>query len=157
MLDIVTVVGVLSTAHKTLTTMFAAGRDIEQCAGDLHRWITAAQDLDQHEKEIKRPNTFAKVFKSGAIEKQAIAVFAAKKKLERQRQELKNFIIGNHGLAGWDELLALETKIRKQRTAAIYAQREFRSKVIEWVIIVLLMSLCFVGLIGLAYVTSRSN
>ncbi len=157
MLDIVTVVGVLSTAHKTLTSMFAAGRDIEQCAGDLHRWITAAQDLDQHEKEVKRPTTFAKVFKSGAIEKQAIAVFAARKKVERQRLELKNFILANHGLAGWNELLALESKIRRQRTEAIYAQREFKSKIIECIMIVLLASLSFFALFGLAYVVSRSG
>lgn len=157
MLDIVTVVGVLSTAHKTLTAMFAAGRDIEQCAGDLHRWITAAQDLDQHEKEVKRPNTFAKVFKAGAIEKQAIAVFAAKKRVERQRQELKNHIVGNHGLAGWNELLALESKIRRQRTEAVYAQREFRAKVIEWIMIGVLASLSLLALFGLAYVLHRSG
>ena len=104
--------------------MFRAGRDLEQCAGDLHHWISA-HDLEQHEREIKKPNTFNKVFRSGAIEKQAIEIYAAKKKLEKQRQTLKNHIVSIHGLKGWDELI-FESKLRRQRTEAIYAQRELR-------------------------------
>ena len=150
MLDVLTVIGVLSTTHKTLSAMFAAGRDIEQCAGDLQRWFSAAQDLEQHEREVKNPSSFNKIFRGKEIERSAISIFAAKKKYERQRLELKNFIISHHGIKGWDDLLKLETKIRKQRTQAIYAQREFNRRLKEWLVIIALLALMVVIVIGVS-------
>lgn len=157
MLDVLTVIGVLSTAHKTLSSMFQAGRDIEQCAQDLHRWISASQDLDQHEKELKRPNAFNKVFKAQAIEKQVLQVYAAKKRVEKQRLELKNHIISVHGMKGWDDLRALEAKIRKQRTEAIYAQRELRRRIMEFVVGSIMVAIICTMVIGIAYVATAGS
>jgi hypothetical protein len=50
--------------------------------------------------------------------------FAAKKKVQKQREELKNWLIGHYGLQAWEELLREEGRIRKARQEAIYAKAE---------------------------------
>lgn len=136
MLEIGAALAVATNAYTVLKSAFAAGRDLEQMSGDLGRWMSAVSDIDRQEKEAKQPSLLKRAFAKQAIEKRAIEVFAAKKRLEKQRQELKNYVIATHGLSGWDELVRLEGKIRKQRQQAIYEQREARQRFVEYVALV---------------------
>ena len=79
-----------SAAFGGIKKAFQAGRDIESMTGDLSRWMSAVSDVEQKEKQAKNPPIFRKVF--GSIEQEALEAFAAKKKLEEQRYELKTFI-----------------------------------------------------------------
>ena len=72
-------------------------RDIEQMSGDIGRWMGAVSDVDNAEKQAKNPPLFGKLFKAGSIEEAAMAAYAAKKKLEEQRYELKVFLNMTHG------------------------------------------------------------
>ena len=100
-----------STAFAGLKKAFQAGRDIESMTGDLSRWMGAGSDIEQKEKSAKNPPIFRKVF--GSVEQEALEAFAAKKKLEEQRYELKTFIQFTHGHKAWDQLLAMEGKLEK--------------------------------------------
>jgi preprotein translocase subunit Sss1 len=71
----------------------------------------------------------------------------AKKKAEDMREELRNIISFTRGPSAWNELLATEANIRKKRQEAIYAQEEYRRKVIEWIAIALAVC-CVLGMIG---------
>ena len=51
------------------------------------------------------------------------------------REELRNIISFTRGPSAWDELIRTEADIRKKRQQAIYAQQEYRQKVIEWIMI----------------------
>ena len=73
--------------------------------------------------------------------------FMAKKKAEDMREELRNIISFTRGPSAWQELLQTEVNIRKKRQAAIYAQEEYRRKVIEVIMIVFAGLLC-VGVVG---------
>jgi hypothetical protein len=53
--------------------------------------------------------------------------YSSRKKLQKQREELRNFLIGNYGLQAWDDLLKEEGRIRKARNQAIY-QRDARNR-----------------------------
>ena len=88
----------------------------------------AVSDVDAAHKSAKNPSLFRKVFSGQSIEQEAIEAFAAKKKLEAQRDELKNFIMFTHGTRAWDELLAMEGDIRKRRQKEIYEAKERREK-----------------------------
>ena len=89
-----------------------------------------------------------KVFGGGSIESEAIEAFTAKKKLEEQRYELKQFLMFTHGSKSWDELLAMEGQIRKRRQKEIYDRQKFREKVIGIVALVVVLGVGM-GVLGL--------
>ena len=126
-----------STAFSGLKKAFQAGRDIESMTGDLSRSMGAVSDIEQKEKSAKNPPIFRKVF--GSVEQEALEAFAAKKKLEEQRYELKTFIQFSHGHKAWDQLLAMEGKIRKARQEQLYRRQEFKDRCIEGVFILFLI------------------
>jgi len=138
-MDPVTAMATASAAFGALKKGFAIGRDIESMASDLSRWMGALSDLDQMEKEAKNPPIFKKLFNGQSVEQEAIQTFAAKKKAEEQRYELKQWIGMTMGRSAWDELVRMEGQIRKRRQETLYAQRERRQKFVEvaaWVIMI---------------------
>lgn len=142
-----------TAAFNTIKNMIAAGRDMESCINDVSRWMKMASDVDQADKQAKNPPLFKKLFAAGSIEEEALQAYAAKKKLEQQRQELKTFLNMSYGPQAWADLIQLEGRIRKQRQEAIYKQQEMRRKIIEIIvagililtITVLLVSLVWLG------------
>jgi len=132
-------VGVASKAFSAIKQGFAVGRDIEQMSGDIGRWMGAVSDVDNAEKQAKNPPLFGKLFKAGSIEEAAMSAYAAKKKLEEQRYELKMFLNLTHGPQAYDELLQMEGQIRKQRQQTIYKQQQLRRQLgegIAWLFLV---------------------
>ena len=135
-------VGVASKAFSAIKQGFAVGRDIEQMSGDIGRWMGAVSDVDNAEKQAKNPPLFGKLFKAGSIEEAAMAAYAAKKKLEEQRYELKIFLNMTHGPGAYDELLQMEGQIRKQRQQTIYKQQQMRQQIgeaIGWLFLILVI------------------
>ena len=136
-MDPLTISAAISTATAAfggIKRAFAAGRDLEAMTGDLSRWMGAVSDVANIEKRAKNPSMFNKMFNGKSIEQEAIEAFAAKKKLQQQRDELKTFIMFTNGTAAWDELLAMEGQIRKRRQKEIYEAQERREKIIFWII-----------------------
>ena len=144
-------VATASTAFNGIKRAFAAGKDLESMSQDLSRWMGAVSDVDAAHKSAKNPTMFRKVFSGGTIEQEAIEAFTAKKKLEEQRYELKQFLMFTHGSKAWDELLAMEGQIRKRRQKEIYDRKIFREKVISWVVISIVVSIGCAILVGFIY------
>ena len=154
MFDPVTIsaaVATASTAFNGIKRAFAAGKDLESMSQDLSRWMGAVSDVDAAHKSAKNPTMFRKVFSGGTIEQEAIEAFTAKKKLEEQRYELKQFLMFTHGSKAWDELLAMEGQIRKRRQKEIYDRKIFREKVISIVAVTIVVAIGSVVLIGFVY------
>ncbi len=131
--------GVASKAFDAIKKGFAVGRDIEQMSGDIGRWMGAVSDVDNAEKQAKNPPLFGKLFKAGSIEEAALSAYAAKKKLEEQRYELKMFLNMTYGPQAYDDLLKMEGQIRKERQQTIYKQQQLRRQIgeaITWFIVV---------------------
>ena len=154
MFDPVTIsaaVATASTAFNGIKRAFAAGKDLEAMSQDLSRWMGAVSDVDAAHKSAKNPTMFRKVFSGGTIEQEAIEAFTAKKKLEEQRYELKQFLMFTHGSKAWDKLLSMEGQIRKRRQKEIYDRKIFREKVIGIVAITVVLAIGSVVLIGFVY------
>lgn len=113
-------------------------------SGDLSRWMGAVSDIKKAEEYNKKPPLFKKLFASGSIEEEAMAIFTAKKKAEDMRAELKTIISFTRGPSAWEELLKIEGDIRKKRQKAIYDQQERRRAVLEWTLGTLLIT----GMLG---------
>ena len=137
-------VGVASKAFEAIKSGFAMGRDLEQMSGDLGRWMGASSDIDQAEKQSKNVSVFGKLFGGDSIEAVALQAYSAKKKLEEQRYELKMFLNLTHGPQAYDELLAMEGKIRKQRQETVYKQQQLRQQILEvvgWIVLTVISGL----------------
>tara|TARA_B100000902_G_scaffold369156_1_gene393108 strand:+ start:108 stop:590 length:483 start_codon:yes stop_codon:yes gene_type:complete len=153
MIDPITAVATATAAFNTIKQGFQAGREIEGMAGDLARWMGAVSDIKKAEDYAKKPPLFKKLFAAGSVEEEALNAFMAKKKAEDMREELRNIISFTRGPSAWDELIKTEADIRKKRQEAIYAQQEYRQKVLEWcaigvaVIVVLGMVVGFIYLV----------
>ena len=71
---------------------------------------------------------------NGSIESVAIESFASKKKLQKQREELKNFLIGHYGLQAWDDLIKEEGRVRRARQEAVWKKIEQKKMIRDYTI-----------------------
>ena len=141
-------VSTASTAFAGIKRAFQAGRDLESMSQDLSRWMGAVSDVDAAHKSAKNPTMVRKLFGGGSIESEAIEAFAAKKKLEEQRYELKQFLMFTHGSKSWDELLQMEGQIRKRRQKEIYDRKILREKIIGIIALVVTLAVG-IGILGI--------
>ena len=147
-------VGVASKAFSAIKQGFAVGRDLEQMSGDVSRWMGAASDVDNAQKQAKNPGIFGKVFGAGSVESMALEAYAAKKKLEEQRYELKMYLNMTQGPQAYDELLQMEGQIRKERQETIYKQQKIRKQIGEAIAILFVVAIIggFLALLGTVYI-----
>lgn len=158
-MDPLTVGAAISTATAAFNGIkqaFNAGRDLEAMAGDLSRWMGAVSDIDHIHKSTKSPSMLKKMFAAQSVEQEAIEAFAAKKKLEQQRDDLKTYIMFTQGTKAWDELLQTEANIRKQRKKLIYEAKQRREYIINVTLITLGLVAIAAMVTGLAYVIIKN-
>ena len=147
MIDPVTAVATATAAFNAIKNGFQFGRDVESMGADLGRWMGAVSDIKKAEEYSKKPPLFKKIFNAGSVEEEAMAAFMAKKKAEDMRAELKQIISFTRGPTAWEELLRTEANIRKKRQEAIYAQEEYRRKVVEIIAIIIAIA-AMIGIIS---------
>ena len=123
-----------TTAYNAIKKAIMLGKEIEDMSSELGRWMTAVSDVDNVHKSASNPTALDKLF-NGSIEQVAIESFSAKKKLEKQREELKNLLIAHYGLQAWDDLVREEGRLRKARREAIYAKEEKNRQIRDYTII----------------------
>ena len=153
-MDPLTISAAISTATAAfggIKKAFMAGRELDAMTQDLYKWMGAVSDVANIEKRAKNPTLFSKVFNAQSIEQEAIEAFAAKKKLDQQRDELKTFIMFTHGTKAWDELIGMEGQIRKRRQKEVYEAQERKEKIIMWTVIIGTFGIGFVVLSAFAY------
>jgi len=91
--------------------------------------ISNTSDLEHLEKRAKSPTILQSLFNSGNVEKVAVDALIAKKQMAKHRNDLKNLITMQYGPGGWEQLLALEGKIRKERAEFVHKRQEQRDKI----------------------------
>jgi hypothetical protein len=137
MLDPITLSAAVSgatAAYNGIKKAIMMGREIEDLGSQLSTWMSAVSDVDNIHKNANSPSTFDKLF-NGSIEQVAMESFASKKKLEKQREELKNFLVAHYGTKAWDDLIREEGRIRRVRKEAVYAREEKNRQIRDYTII----------------------
>jgi hypothetical protein len=129
-MDPVTIIGGATVAFNALKKGFAIGKDLQDMSSQLTQWAGHMADLGQAEKQVKNPPWWKSI--GGSVEAEAMEVFAAKKKAESMRKELKDYISWTMGPSAWDELVAIEAKIRKQKKEQEYRKAELQEAIITW-------------------------
>ena len=140
-MDPVTIISGATVAFNALKKGFAIGKDLQDMSSQLTQWAGHMADLGQAEKQVKNPPWWKSI--GGSIEAEAMEVFAAKRKAESMRQELKDYISFTMGPSAWDELVAIEAKIRKQKKEHEYRKAELQEAIITWTVTGLLLTIGF--------------
>ena len=144
-MDPVTIIGGATVAFNALKKGFAIGKDLHDMSSHLTQWAGHMADLGQAEKQVKNPPWWKSI--GGSVEAEAMEVFAAKRKAESMRKELKSYISFTMGPSAWDELIAIEGKIRKQKKEQEYRKAELQEAIITWVVTGILLIIGF-GALG---------
>jgi hypothetical protein len=140
-----------SAAFGALKKGFQIGRDIESMVGDLSRWMGALSDIEQAEKEAKNPPIFKKLFAGKSVEQEALEIVMNKRKLQEQRDQLRQLIQYTCKAGTWEELIRMEGKIRTERQETLYKQREKRKRFLEWIAIIGATLVAAATLIGILW------
>ena len=158
MLDPVTLSAAVTgatTAYNAIKKAIMVGKEIEDMSSELSRWMTAVSDVDNVHRNANSPSTLDRIF-NGSIEQVAIESFSAKKKLAKQREELRNFLVANYGTTAWDDLIREEGRIRKARQEAVYARQERNKQVRDYTIIGVTSLVGFGSVVWILWIISLS-
>ena len=152
-MDPVTIISGATVAFNALKKGFAIGKDLQDMSSQLTKWAGHMSDLGQAEKQVKNPPWWKSI--GGSVEAEAMEVFAAKRKAEQMRSELKDYISFTMGPSAWDELVRIEAKIRKQKRDHEYRKAELQEAIITWTISGLLVLCGIGGIIFFAWLMSN--
>lgn len=134
MIDPVSAIGMATAAYNGIKSAIATGKEISEMGSTLNQWATSLSDLDFAHKQAQDPPFFKKVFGASEIEQNALEVWGQKQKAKEMREELRSYISLYYGPSAWDQIVAIEAQMRKERKEAIYAAEERKQAIIEWAV-----------------------
>ena len=102
----------------------------------LSQWSKAVADMDFLEQKAQKPPIY-KMFSD--TEASALDIWTKKQKLKEMRDELRSFISWNYGPSAWDEIVRIEAEQRKAQREAVYAKEEFKQKIIDVILAILII------------------
>ena len=156
MLDPITAIATATAAFNGVKKLVAAGKELEDCMGQMAQWYTALSDLSEAEKNAKNPPLFKKLTSGKSVEQEALEIFAHRRKVAAQEKELREIILYAYGQDAWKELIGLRRRIRLERERAIYAQQRKRKDTFWTVItIIILTFLCYGFYATLSFVVNE--
>lgn len=129
-MDPITIMAGASAAFNAIKKGIEVGRGLQDMSGQLSQWAGAMSDLGRAETKAKNPPWWKSL--SGGVEQEAIQIFAAKKKAEEMRKELKQYISFSMGPSAWEELLRIESQVRKRKQEQEYRKEEIKEAIINW-------------------------
>jgi hypothetical protein len=147
--DPITIIATASAAYNALKQGIAVGRELQDMGGQLATWAGAVSDLEFLSKKAADPPWWRM---GGSVQAEAIEIFAAKKKIEAQRDELRTFVQYSYGQAGWEELLRIEAQVRKRKQATDHRRAEMKEMAINVALVVLVLAGGIAALALLAFI-----
>jgi hypothetical protein len=153
MIDPITAIAGATAAFNALKKGIQVGKDLQDMGTQLTKWAGCISDLDFADRQIQKPPWYKTL--GGGVQAEAMEIFAAKKKAEAMRKELKDYICVMYGPSHWDELLKIEAEIRKQKKEHEHKQMEIKQSIIEWSAGIILFIVCTGGLFGLVWIGTR--
>ena len=154
MIDPITAVGLATSAYNAIKQGVSVGRELQDMSGQLSQWGKAFSDFSFAEDQAKNPPWYQ--FK-GSDTSTAIEIFAHRKKMQEMRKEIKSYISWTYGPSAWDEVLAIEAKMRKQRKDEIYRKEQLKRQIIEVTLALLLAAAGFAALALLIYFVGKQQ
>lgn len=154
-MDPVTIISGATVAFNAIKQGIQVGRDLQDMSGQLSQWAGAMSDLGRAETKAKNPPWWKSL--SGGVEQEALAIFAAKRKAEAMRKELKQFISLTMGPSAWEELIRIEADVRKRKKEQEYRKEEIKEAIIAWTVGILVFIIAASVVAGVFYLVGKSQ
>lgn len=154
-MDPVTIISGATVAFNAIKKGIQVGRDIQDMSGQLSQWAGAMSDLGRAENKAKNPPWWKAI--SNDVEREAMEIFAAKRKAEEMRKELKQYISLSMGPSAWEELLRIEAEVRKRKKEQEYRKEEVKEAIITWTFGILISLAGIGGIAVLLYLVGKSQ
>lgn len=154
-MDPVTIISGATVAFNAIKKGIQVGRDIQDMSGQLSQWAGAMSDLGRAENKAKNPPWWKAI--SNDVEREAMEIFAAKRKAEEMRNELKQYISLSMGPSAWEELLRIEAEVRKRKKEQEYRKEEIKEAIITWTFGILISLAGIAGVVVLLYLVGKSQ
>lgn len=138
-MDPATAFAMASTAYSGIKAAFEHGRELESMIGDIGRWTSAVFDL---RRGARKERERAEKWTMQTVEEEALESFLYKKKVQEQEYEIAQGIKMRFGPTAWDEVIALQGKIRKDRLREIEQKKADQDEMIyyaSWAFIIVFM------------------
>ena len=148
-MDPITVIATASAAYNALKKGIAVGRELQDMGSQLATWAGAVSDLDFLATKAADPPWWRV---GSNVQAEAIEIFAAKKRIQAQRDELRTFIQFSYGQDAWEELLRIEAQVRKQKAATDHRKAEIKETIITTILVILVLAGGIAGLALLAFI-----
>lgn len=149
MLDPVTAIATASAAYNALKKGIQIGRELQDMSGQLATWAGAVSDIEFLAKKAESPPWW----KVGSnVQAEAIEIFAAKKRIQAQRDELRTYLQYAYGHGAWEELLRIEAQVRRRKQATDHKRAEMRELAVTIVLVILVLAAGIAGLALLAFI-----
>lgn len=148
MIDPITAISAATAAFNGIKQIVATGREIEDCVGQLSKWAGAMSDINFLEQKAKNPPWY-KSF-TGSPEAEAMEIFAAKEKIEKQKKEILTMIGYMYGDKGQERYRDVLREVKAQRQKHAYRKEEIKQTIIEWIVGILALLSGF-AIIGVAF------
>ena len=147
-MDPITVIATASAAYSALKKGIEIGRELQDMGGQLATWAGAIADIEFMASKAENPPWWAV---GRNVQAEAIEIFAAKKKIQAQRDELKTFIQFSHGQSAWEDYIRIEAQVRKRKQATDHRKAEIKELLITITLVTLVLIAGISGLALLAY------
>ena len=148
MLDPITAIATATAAFNGLQKLVAAGRQLEDCVGQLSEWAGAASDLAFLEQRSKNPPWYSSL--SGSAEVEALKIHSAQKTLAKQRAEIIRIVTYEGGQKGKEKYLEILRQVKEQRRKTAYRKAKIKQAIVEWVFGILVL-VSVVGILGVVF------
>jgi len=134
MIEVMAALAVANSAFKSVQTLMGRGAELEQMAGQLGKWYTAASDI-RAAGELQKPSAFKRLVNSQSVESEALNQILAKKKLLEHERELRSMIVMRFGIEAYKEMIQMRRDIREAREQELYAKIRLKQNIIDAAII----------------------
>jgi hypothetical protein len=152
--DPVTIIATASAAYNALKKGIEIGRELQDMGSQLATWAGAISDIEYLAAKAADPPWWKA---AGNVQAEAIEIFAAKKKIEAQRAELKTFVQYSYGQSGWEDFIKIEAQVRKRKQATDHRKAEIKEKLVTITLVTLVLAAGIAGLALLAYLLWASQ
>lgn len=142
MIDPFTAFTVASTTFGAIKKAVAAGKEIEQVAGQLGKWWGALSDYNSAIRKESEPPLFKKLLHDGSVEQEALERTIQKQKLLQMERELRELITYAYGPEVYADMIEMRRKLKHERELLEKKQRQRQKQAIEntfWGIILLVL------------------
>jgi len=130
MIEVMAALAVANSAFKGVQTLMGRGAELEQMAGQLGKWYTAASDI-RAAGELQKPSAFRRLVNAQSVETEALNQIIAKKKLLEHERELRSMIVMRFGIESYKEMIQMRRDIRAAREQELYAKMRLKQNIVD--------------------------